>query len=101
MVEGKVLDVKVGDGVAVVLEENPSTGYGWAYKDEPEGLVKEISRDSKSLSEEGLIGAGVTSVWRFEAVSAGEVKLTYLYYRPWEGEETAVHKKEYVIKIEE
>jgi inhibitor of cysteine peptidase len=101
LVEGEALDVKVGDEVAVVLDENPSTGYGWAYKEEPEGLLKEVGKESKSLSEERLIGAGVTSVWKFKAVSEGEVKLTYLYYRPWEGEETAVHKKEFIIKIKE
>lgn len=101
MVEGESLDVKVGDEVAVVLDENPSTGYGWAYKEEPEGFLKELGKESKSFAEERMIGAGVTSAWKFEVISEGEVKLTYLYYRSWEGEETAVHKKEFIIKIKE
>ncbi len=101
LVEEEALDVKVGDEVAVVLDENPSTGYGWTYKEDPEGLLKELGKESKSFAEEKMIGAGVTSVWRFEAISAGEVKLTYFYYRPWEGEETAIYKKEFIIKIKE
>ncbi len=91
--------VTVGSEFAVVLEENPSTGYGWSYAMVPEGLALKTAEESFSAVPEPMPGSPVNTVWKFRAEAAGEVVFTYLYYRPWEKPETAVKRMTYTVKI--
>jgi predicted secreted protein len=91
--------VTVGSEFAVVLEENPSTGYGWTYTMDPPGLAAETAEESFAAVPEPMPGSPVNTVWKFRADSAGEVVLTYLYYRPWEKPETAIKRMTYTVKI--
>ncbi|MBN1883858.1 MAG: protease inhibitor I42 family protein [Deltaproteobacteria bacterium] len=99
--EFEVNEAIVGDSVCVVLDENPSTGYGWEYRAEPEGLLELI--ETKSFDPEGsdpkMVGASVTTVWKFSAVSEGEVTLTYMYRRSWETDVEPIETIEYLIRI--
>jgi len=99
--EFEVNEAVVGDSVCVVLDENPSTGYGWEYRAEPEGLLDLIETQSFEAegSDPNLMGAPVTTVWKFSAVSEGEVTLTYVYRRPWETDVEPVETIEYFIRI--
>ncbi len=91
--------IMVGGEFAVVLEENPSTGYRWTYTIEPAGLATESARESFNGAAQPMVGAPVDTVWKFKAEAEGEVVLTYLYYRPWEKPETAVKRMTYTVKI--
>lgn len=76
--------LKTGQALEMVLEGNPSTGYGWTLE-QPFG---------KSLSEKGVkqvantdasvVGAPATYHFRFQAESPGETVLNFLYKRSWE-----------------
>lgn len=99
--EGKVAEIKVGDVAAVILEENPSTGYTWEYVIEPEGILSEEEKESFNKTEENLIGAPKMAAWRFRAESAGFAKLTFKYRRPWEGEEGVVKTKIFEVRVVE
>jgi inhibitor of cysteine peptidase len=59
------------------------------------------AEESFSDNPEGLMGAPVTTVWKFEAKAEGETTLSFLYFRSWEGKESAIKKEEYVLVIEE
>ncbi len=91
--------VTVGSEFAVVLEENPSTGYQWIYTAGPAGVMSETAEKSFDAVAKPMIGSPVVTVWKFRADSNGEAVLTYLYYRPWEKPETAVKRMTYTVKI--
>ena len=91
--------IKAGGEFAVVLEENASTGYSWTYTMVPEGLATETGKQSFGTSEKPMMGAPVTTVWKFRADAEGVLTLTYLYYRPWEKPESAVKRVTYTVTI--
>jgi predicted secreted protein len=91
--------VTVGGEFAVVLEENPSTGFTWSYSIDPTGFAAETAKESFAAVPEPMPGSPVNTVWKFRADSDGEAVLTYLYYRPWEKPETAVNRVTYTVKI--
>ncbi len=91
--------VTVGGEFAVVLEENASTGYRWAYTAAPADIAEESAKESFGAVAQPMVGAPVVTVWKFTAKAEGEVTLTYLYYRPWEKPETAVKRMAYTVKI--
>ncbi|MBN2225065.1 MAG: protease inhibitor I42 family protein [Deltaproteobacteria bacterium] len=91
--------VMVGGEFAVVLEENPSTGYTWDYSIDPTGLAVETAKESFAAVPEPMAGSPVNTVWKFRADAEGEATLTYLYYRPWEKPETAINRQVFTVKI--
>lgn len=95
--EEKVVDLKLGDIAAVILEENPSTGYKWEIIVDPEGVLVEEEKQSFTKTEKKMMGAPKMAVWKFSAKSEGEATLTFRYLRPWEGEESI--KETIVFKV--
>jgi predicted secreted protein len=91
--------VAPGQEFAVVLKENPSTGYQWSYTADPAGLVSETATESFSAVPTPMAGSPVWTVWKFRADAEGEAVLTYLYYRPWEKPETAEKREVFRVKI--
>jgi predicted secreted protein len=72
----------------VLLLENPTTGYTWAYKASAEGI---LTLDSDTFippeageGKEALAGAGGTHYWVFSGAAEGDVTLTFGYARSWE-----------------
>ena len=95
----KVVDLKMGDIAAVVLEENPSTGYQWEIIVDPEGALVEVEKKSFQKGEKKLMGAPKTAVWKFSPKLKGKAKLTFNYLRPWEGEESIKETVVYKVRI--
>lgn len=91
--------LSVGDTFQVVLKGNPTTGFAWHYTIEKNDLVKLVSEDA--VPDSNLIGAGSTFTWNFQALKAGQTKITYKYYRDWEGEAAATTDNivEYLVSI--
>lgn len=79
-----VIRVKAGETFSVSLKGNPTTGYQWHYAIEDPTVVRLISETS--VSDSTLIGAGSTYIWDFQGLAPGISKLTFKYYRSWEGE---------------
>jgi len=95
---GKVTTIKAGDSCSVTLDGNPTTGYTWQYAIDDESIVK-LANES-STPDSALIGAGSTFHWTFQALKPGETKITFRYYRPWEGNANFLQTVEYTIKVE-
>ena len=71
--------------VSVILQENPTTGYGWNYVASPEGILREVSSEFvQDAGTEGLMGAGGKRTWMFEGAAAGGTVLHFAYARPFE-----------------
>lgn len=89
----------VGETGKIILKGNPTTGYTWHYTIENKDIVKLDSEND--VRDTDMIGAGNTYTWNFKALKAGQTRLTFKYYRDWEGEAstTASNTIEYLICV--
>lgn len=93
--EAKADTKTVAKGMVMHIElpANPTTGFAWEYSvDESEaaGILDEVMEDYQSDAvDEGVVGAGGTTIYEFEASKEGPQKITFTYRRPWDGGETA------------
>jgi predicted secreted protein len=94
---GTTNELTTGDTADVTLKGNPTTGYTWQYTIADESIIK-LDGES-SVTDSDLIGAGSTFTWNFKALKPGETKITFKYYRAWEGNENAQQTVEYIIKV--
>jgi inhibitor of cysteine peptidase len=83
---GKDLWMDRGDLLVFRLPSNPSTGYSWSVAASKPGLLLQQGEAACEIpkSAKGRVGAGGTEVWRFRAVRAGTLTLTFSYARVWE-----------------
>ena len=73
---------------AVLLNENPTTGYTWSFQASAEGIVTlekdEFIAPKTNTDGANLLGAGGYHVWVFDGTAEGDVTLTFQYARSWE-----------------
>lgn len=67
--------------LAVSLDANPSTGYGWQVAGEQKVLAP---IHDEFVNPSGLLGAAGKQVLRFKAVAGGQTTLNLVYTRAWE-----------------
>jgi predicted secreted protein len=53
----------------------------------------------ESSQNGGLVGAGGTHRWVFRGLVEGEARLTFRYYKVWEGEKSSIDERMYSIRI--
>jgi inhibitor of cysteine peptidase len=82
--------------VTVRLGANPTTGYSWVVTeiDHPE-IIEQSSNDYEGPTATGLVGAGGTDVWVFNAKDTGLAMIRMSYGQPWSGGE----KDAYTVTI--
>jgi len=83
---GERVELKTGELLIVTLESNPSTGYAWEVSQTDETILMQKGKGEfqQVTQPEGLVGAGGTETFRFEAVGVGQVTLMLVYHRSWE-----------------
>ena len=83
---GKQVTVNTGDTLTLTLTSNPTTGYSWQVMEiDNTVLIQSGNPEYKQSSgSEGLVGAGGTQTFRFQAVGTGMTVLKLGYARPWE-----------------
>jgi len=88
--------------LTLTLDENPTTGYSWAYTMAPEGILA-LDHDAfvSSQTSANVVGAGGQHTWTFKVLAKGCVRLTFQYYRPWEAPETAAETRVYAVNVGE
>lgn len=88
--------------LTLTLDENPTTGYSWAYTMAPEGILA-LDHDAfvSGQTSANVVGAGGQHTWTFKVLSKGCVRLTFRYYRPWEAPETAAETRVYAVNVGE
>ena len=82
--DGRTINLRVGDGVKVTLEENPTTGYKWDFLSRPEPVCVIVTDAYVANTSAGLMGAGGVHNWEFRAVDKGTASVRLGYRRPWE-----------------
>ena len=81
------VELEQGQILVVTLESNPTTGYLWEQVESQESILEQMGEAEFKPSETGgppLVGAGGWEIFRFKAVSAGQMTLQLVYHRPWE-----------------
>ena len=96
-VQGRIVDVRVGQCVIVELPENASTGYRWAV-DRADPALVDAAEGSASYPA-GLPGAGGRAQWRFTALAPGTTAVVLKKWRPWEGEAGVVARMRFGLRI--
>jgi inhibitor of cysteine peptidase len=81
---GATIVVSPGERVAIVLDENPTTGYSWNATFSP-GLVDTGEGYTPNPETAGLAGAGGIHYWIVEVPEGGAQQFSAVYMRPWEG----------------
>ncbi|MBQ8482384.1 MAG: protease inhibitor I42 family protein [Alphaproteobacteria bacterium] len=80
--------LSVGQSAVITLEENPTTGYRWEFKIEPENQVIFSNIKEKYVYQQTkLIGAGGIKEFSFKIRNAGKADIFGYYRRPWEKED--------------
>ena len=86
--DGSTQQLKVGEIMAITLESNPSTGYGWfATSSNPEVAAQTGDsqyQEPQSSTGTPALGAAGTETLTFQAIKAGTAVLTLDYKRGWE-----------------
>ena len=93
---GKTADITRNTRFAVVLAENPTTGFMWNATLSP-GLELQSSDYHQDDAPTGIVGVGGTRTWVIIAKNIGNQKFSAIYRRSWEqvtGNETA-----YIVNI--
>jgi len=93
---GKTADITRNTRFAVVLAENPTTGFMWNATLSP-GLELQSSDYHQDDAPTGMVGVGGTRTWVIIAKNIGNQKFSAIYRRSWEpvtGNETA-----YIVNI--
>jgi inhibitor of cysteine peptidase len=100
--DGTTQQLKVNEVMAITLESNPSTGYGWFATSSNPDVVAQTgdtqSQAPQSSSGTPIMGAAGTETLSFQAISAGTATLILDYKRGWET--NVVPEKTITITVE-
>lgn len=93
------ITTKPGGEISIVLDSNPTTGYGWSVEGNVDGgIVKMKGRDFRQPRTR-LAGAGGADVFRFRAIVKGETVVFFRYARPWEKGVEPIRKAAFLIIV--
>jgi predicted secreted protein len=85
--DGGQVELELGQILVVTLESNPTTGYSWQQAENQEPILEQMGEAEFKPSETGespLVGTGGWEIFRFKAISPGQMTLKLIYRRPWE-----------------
>ncbi len=83
--DGQV-ELEQGQILVVTLESNPTTGYRWEVAEIQESILEQMGEAEFKPSQTGeppISGAGGWEIFRFKAISAGQMTLQLVYLQPW------------------
>lgn len=81
----QAVDVTVGEEFTLRLRAAPTTGYRWVLEpDDAAPAPVELVDESFTAPESDRPGAAAAQLFRFRAVSPGEVVVCLRYARPWD-----------------
>ena len=94
---GSAITFEVGDTFEVLLDSNPTTGYGWTVAEQPDGVTL-VSSDYEE-PDTSLVGAGGVETFEFEATAAGSGVLRLDYVRSFDDPVVPADTVEYDLTI--
>jgi inhibitor of cysteine peptidase len=100
---GLTRQVKAGEIVELRLEENPSTGYQWTVNFEPpDGAIIAASAwlGLSGLGASQVVGGSGIRAFDITTKHPGLVTLRAKRSRSWEGEDSEVERKSFVLEVQ-
>jgi len=84
-ITGDTFETTIGRSFTIVLDANPTTGYGWRQSIKDPTVVAYVSDvyDAEA-SDPQVVGGGGTNTFTFKALAKGTTTITLTYARPWE-----------------
>ncbi len=95
----RTAEVRVGERIEVRLPENPTTGFTWAIDEDNRRLLALDRTDYVEPSESSIIGARGQRSFTFTARQAGEISLTFKYWRFWQGDTSVTERYTVTLRI--
>ncbi|WP_176012063.1 protease inhibitor I42 family protein [Victivallis sp. Marseille-Q1083] len=90
--QNPILHLRVGQTIALELEENPTTGYRWTGEIIPAD-VAELTQDEYKVPDSPLMGAPGKREYKLKALKAGKATWQLRYVRSWEPDTPAEQLK--------
>lgn len=81
---GKTVELRVGDVLALRLRENAATGYRWSMDNLDDKLV--TLSEERFVPESQAVGSGGDVQWTLKANAPGLTQVRLKRWRQWEGE---------------
>ncbi len=95
--ENRAIELEAGAFFQIVLEANPSTGFGWEPASFNESVIRKL--ETEFLPYAAAPGSGGRQILKFKAVAPGYTLLRLLYRRPFEQDVPAVKSFEIGINV--
>src|SRR5271154_4385817 len=92
---GRLVEAKLNEGLAISLPEARTAGYRWVIKNTGTPVCQLLDEATHPNSP-GVGGSG-QHVWHFLAVAAGTGEIEFHYRRPWEN--SVEPARTFVLKI--
>jgi predicted secreted protein len=96
------VEARAGEAFEVVLRGIPTTGYLWKLAPGHDAsVVTALGQRTVEppATDPPMVGRPTTEVFSFRGVAAGRTTLTFLLYRPWEGEASAIETRRVEVVI--
>jgi len=91
---------RIGSHFVIVLDSNPTTGYGWQLGESFDKTMFEVTEIRYEPSNgKRLAGAGGKQTWMFRALCAGNAVIDFEYLRPWEKDIPPVKKVRFAVTV--
>lgn len=88
------------DTVIVSLKSNMTTGYSWTYTNPDSTSIKEISSEYVEYNhDQQMMGAGGVQIFKFKLLKTCDLKIVFIYSRPWESMTGANENDKKTIRI--
>jgi inhibitor of cysteine peptidase len=94
---GRTVELRVGDELALRLPENATTGYRWAI-DAAEANLVDI-KEGQYVSTSENMGGGGEAQWSMKAKAPGATSIKLKRWRQWEGDSSVVERYEITLRI--
>jgi len=88
---GSTFRLRLGDTLAIQLEEKPTTGFRWAILAKPGGVVT-LAEERFVPASGAALGGGGTHTFKFQTVRSGSDLLELKLWRDWEGERSVIER---------
>jgi inhibitor of cysteine peptidase len=96
--DGSAIEIAVDTVLIILLEGNPSTGFGWGIDHIDQTILK--NNQSKFDTTSGAsIGSNGKFTFRFQSVKKGAGKISLKYWRHWEGDASVSKRFEVKVKV--
>ena len=96
---GVPIKVSPGTEFSIQLVSNPSTGFGWKMTLPVDQKIVEFLGSGYVAPQTAMLGAPGHEVYKFKAITSGEMKADFVYARPWEPK-VAPGRKIFTILVE-